>query len=351
MKSLPASAAPTTCPRALRGPRAALRTLVALALVALLAPAPPVLAQAAPGEGDTLAHALLWRLDVPGAPAPSYVFGTIHLIDADEFVLSDSLMVALNRAERVVFEIDPQEMTNPMMAMGLMQRAMMPGDTSLRDLLSAEDYAAVDAHFSAMGLPMMFLDRVKPMFLSMLAGIDPSEMGGGLGGLFGADDGDAGDDDGPGIKSYELELDGIARAAGKQVGGLETTDFQLSLFDSIPLGAQAAMLLDAVNAEPSADGEDELTKITRVYTSGDVDGMYAMSVGGGEDGTGGAAGVAGFERMLIVNRNRNWIDPMRAQAGAGATLFAVGAGHLGGPEGVIRLLRATGATLTPLSQR
>ena len=167
----------------------ALHSALALAFCALSASAldaqvepaaePTVLTPLEPVAGiapdDTLDRALLWRIDAPGATTPSYLFGTIHLIDAEDFVISDSLMTALNRAERVVFEIDPAEMQNPMVAMSLMQQAMMSGGQTLRDLLDEEQYARVDAHFSAMGLPMMLLDRVKPMFLSMLAGLDPSD--------------------------------------------------------------------------------------------------------------------------------------------------------------------------------
>ena len=330
------------------------RSVATLAFCALSAALPAALrAQTAPATpdsaavptapapalapGDTLGRALLWRVDVPGAPAPSYLFGTIHLIHAADFLLSDSLVAALNRSERVVFEIDPAEMQNPMVAMSLMQRAMMSDGQTLRDLLDDEQYGRVEAHFSAMGLPMMFLERVKPMFLAMLAGLDPSDMGGMMGGLGGDAEGGA-----SGIKSYEFELDAIAREADKEVGGLETADFQIGLFDSIPYPAQAEMLVAAIDAPAGAD--DELTRLTKVYVTGDVDGMYAMTVA--EEG-----GLGGFERMLIVNRNRNWIAPMLEQSAAAPTLFAVGAGHLGGPEGVVRLLRAEGATVTGVSVR
>ena len=287
---------------------------------------------------DTLDRALLWRIDATDPATPSsYLFGTIHLIPAADFVLSDSLMSVLNRSERVTFEIDPAEMTDPAMAFKLIPKAMMRGDTTLRDVLTAEEFDRAEAHFSELGLPMMFLQRVKPMFLSMLVGMDDMDLSGMLGG----DPSTA--DEQSDIKSYELELDGIARQADKEIGGLETTDFQLSLFDSIPYRAQGDMLMAAIDAPE--DGESsQLDEITSVYTTGDIDGMYLMSVG--EEG-----GVGGFEKTLIVNRNLNWIAPMETQIAAGATLFAVGAGHLGGPQGIIRLLREAGYILTPLSIR
>ena len=283
---------------------------------------------------DSLDKALLWQIDAPGAAAPSYLFGTIHLIDAKDFLISDSLMTAINRSEALIFEIDPAEMTNPAMALGLITKAFMRGDTSLRDLLTKEEYARVDAHFSKLGLPMMFLDKVKPMFLSMIAGTDGMDLSGMMGGT---------DEETSSIKSYELELDAIARQSEKEVGGLETTEFQMSLFDSIPYKTQAQMLVSAIDT-PTNSEENELEELTKIYVTGDIDGMYSMSVG--DEGS-----LGGFEKMLIVNRNRNWIAPIKKQVMIKPTLFAVGAGHLGGPEGVVRLLRAEGLTLTPLSVR
>lgn len=302
--------------------------------------AAPVLAQATADPTDTLARALLWRIDGDSLAAPSYLFGTIHLIGAEDFEISDSLMAALNRAENVTFEIDPGEMTDMGTQLQLMMQAFMKGDTTLRDLLTAEEYARVDAHFSDMGLPMMFLNRVKPMFLSMIASTDMSDLQGMLG--QGQDDDDAeAEAGGGGMKSYELELNAIATQADKEIRGLETAAYQMGLFDQIPYPDQAQMLMQAID---SPEGSDQLGELAAIYASGDIEGMYRMSVG--EDG-----GLSGHEETLLTRRNRNWVAPMREQALAGPTLFAVGAGHLGGPEGVVRLLRAAGFTLTPLSVR
>jgi uncharacterized protein YbaP (TraB family) len=41
---------------------------------------------------------------------------------------------------------------------------------------------------------------------------------------------------------------------------------------------------------------------------------------------------------------------MSSQMHIESTFFAVGAGHLGGPEGVVALLKAQGYTLTPIQK-
>ena len=51
------------------------------------------------------------------------------------------------------------------------------------------------------------------------------------------------------------------------------------------------------------------------------------------------------EDILIYNRNRNWVEVMPAIMAEQPTLFAVGAGHLCGEQGVLKLLEQAGYTI------
>ena len=61
---------------------------------------------------------------------------------------------------------------------------------------------------------------------------------------------------------------------------------------------------------------------------------------------GDTEGVAEFEDLLLVGRNKNWIPIMEKMMISKTTFFAVGAGHLGGKNGVIALLRKQGYKVT-----
>jgi uncharacterized protein YbaP (TraB family) len=52
--------------------------------------------------------------------------------------------------------------------------------------------------------------------------------------------------------------------------------------------------------------------------------------------------MGAFENLLLGNRNQNWIPKMDILMQNQSTFFAVGAGHLGGNQGVIALLRKKG---------
>ncbi|MNT81732.1 TraB family protein [compost metagenome] len=51
---------------------------------------------------------------------------------------------------------------------------------------------------------------------------------------------------------------------------------------------------------------------------------------------------------FLTKRNNNWINKMPAKMTESSHLFAVGAGHLVGNEGLLKLLTAKGYKLTPI---
>ena len=60
--------------------------------------------------------------------------------------------------------------------------------------------------------------------------------------------------------------------------------------------------------------------------------------------------IAGSEEVLLYNRNRRWIPVMESAMQSGKIFFAVGAGHLGGPKGIINLLREKGYTVKGIKE-
>lgn len=280
---------------------------------------------------------LLWEISGKTLEEPSYLFGTIHMIPEEHYLLSPNAQHAFDESAQIVFEIDTEAMTNPAAMMGLMGKMYMNNDTSLADLVSQEDYTLVSNHFEEIGLPMVFLSKIKPMFLTVLAGDEMKNMGleGGL---------TAG---GEGIKSYELELTTRAKEQKKTILGLETAEFQMSLFDSIPYTAQAKMLVDAVKTEKDTTANEDdasFEKMIELYTNEDIQGMQSL-MGSSEDG------IGAYEDILLLKRNRNWIPVMETIMAENTAFFAVGAGHLGGEEGVIELLRKAGYTLKAIPQK
>lgn len=267
-------------------------------------------------------NSLLWEIEGEGLDKTSYLFGTIHMIGKEDFVLTAPTQKAFDDSERVAFEIDLEEMMDVSAMMPLMMKAFMANDTTLSDLLTEEQYTKVDKHFQKLGIPLMFLERLKPMFLSMMASEDLTT---------GQATGD--------IVSYEMKLMERANSQSKEIDGLETAEFQMSMFDSIPYKVQAHMLMDAL--EGTGDGNSaDFDLMVDLYKKQDIAAMQQLMEG---DGT-----LGQYEDLLLVQRNKNWIPIMADMMTKNSVFFAVGAGHLGGQMGVVNLLRQAGYTVKPI---
>ena len=285
-----------------------------------------------PAQAPTTAeNSLLWEITRPEWQDTSYLYGTIHIIPAESYNFSQVAQTAFDRSDRVAFEIDPRDMSDPMAILPMMGKLMMPGDTSLSDLLTPAQYDSVQQFFDDKGAPMlsMLVDRMKPMFSSMFTQIDLEDLQGGMMG-----GGGSGKDDNSSLKSYELELTEAAQAAKKPILGLETMEFQISLFDQIPLQRQAEMFMQSIR-QTGGEGDDMMTEMVRLYTTQDIVGMVNMM-------DTPESGVQGMEDLLLNSRNAAWIPRMTKYMKTGPVFFAVGAGHLAGEQGVIALLRGAG---------
>jgi uncharacterized protein len=261
--------------------------------------------------------ALLWKITGNGLKKPSYLLGTIHLIPKDQLKFSEGTYDALASADRVTFEIDMKEMTNIMAQFSLMTKAFMAGGKTLRNLLPPEDYTFVKEKLDAQGMPSAMLERMKPLFLSTLFGSDEKSA--------------LGEEEK--MTSVEMELYRQVKRRKLESAGLETAAYQMGIFDSIPYETQAKMLVETLrSAEGSGGNFDQMIEM---YRQKDIQAMEAMM----HDSE---SGMKEFQDILLHKRNRNWIPVMGRMMREKPTLFAVGAGHLGGTLGVIALLRKEG---------
>jgi uncharacterized protein len=257
---------------------------------------------------------LLWKISGNGLSKPSFLYGTIHMIEKSELNFSDAILESLDKSSRITFEIDMKEMTSLSTQISLMTKAFMRDGKSLRDLLNEEDYTLVRDRMEEKGMGMGMFERLKPMFLSMMLSNE--------------------EESGPSGKMTSVEMELYRLAKKRKIGsaGLETAAYQMSVFDSIPYADQARMLVDGLRNEAGSQGFHQLMEL---YRNQDINAMQSIVVEEGES-------MQAYEELLLNKRNRNWIPVMARMMKETPTFFAVGAGHLGGPVGVIALLRKEG---------
>lgn len=264
-------------------------------------------------------NTLLWEISGNGLKRPSYLFGTMHILCAEDAQLSENLKGIIKNSDQIYFELDMDDMQE---MMGALQYLRMSDGQKISELLTPEEYKKVEAYFkdNKFPMPMSMMNRFKPYFVSSLIGEQmlTCEQKNGM----------------------EMQIMQESKKYKKDIKGLETTKFQASIFDSIPYAKQAK---DLVNYIDSIDNYKKvMLEMVDVYRQQDLvrmDSLMHKSDPGMEE----------YMDILLFDRNRRWVQDMPKLMSGQSLLFAVGAGHLPGDQGVINLLREKGYLVKPLS--
>jgi uncharacterized protein len=262
-------------------------------------------------------NSLLWEVSGNGLKENTYLFGTFHLMCKGDILISDQLKKAIGNAGNVYMELD---MDDPAMLMGGLMMMNMKGGKKLKDLYTKEEYDKLTAFFKdSLHTSLSFLQSTKPYFL--VAMLYPKMMPCKT------------------VSGVEEELLKIARLEKKQINGLETMEFQASVFDSIPYEEQAKELLKSIDSmSVYAKYFDTMVQVYKNQQLTEMQNLFNKSEFGMEE----------HQDVLLDNRNRNWVKQLKTIMLKQPVFVAVGAGHLVGENGLIELLKKEGYKLRPL---
>lgn len=260
---------------------------------------------------------LLWEISGNGLSEPSYLFGTIHLICPDKFFLPKNTQEKLKNTQQVFLEID---MDDPQMMMKTQKLMMSSDGKKLKDIMNESDYKAFSEYFKKnVGMDVAMFGTAKPMLYMSLGLMKATGC--------------------PMPKSYEEYFVKEAKTEKKEVLGLETIEDQIAILDKAPIEQQVAWLMEMV--KETDNGQATYTQMIDLYTKQDVEALTKMI-------SEKMIGMKGVEGELLDKRNQNWIPVIEQNIKQKSTFFAVGAGHLGGEKGVLKLLQQKGYTLKSL---
>ena len=288
-----------------------LRSCIALSLsVALLASL-----DAAPARN------FLWKA-TSRSGGVLYLVGSVHLLSQDSYPLNPALETAFKESDLLVEEADLGEMGMNAQMMFL-SRGMLPSNTPLDKVLSAATYALLTKHVADAGIPIEPLKLLKPWMVAQMievmrwqkAGFDP-ELG------------------------LDKHFYDLAQSSGKKVQGLETLEFQVSLFDGMTMPEQDHLLAETLKEIDTEQAN--MLKLMEAWKAGDAPTVERIVLAALRQ-------EPQLYQRLLVDRNKAWIPKLEALfARKGHTFVVVGAAHLVGPDGLLHMLRAKGYTLEQL---
>jgi uncharacterized protein YbaP (TraB family) len=260
---------------------------------------------------------LLWEIKGPQQTESSYIFGTMHLMDEAHFYFPKKLEKLVSTVDAVCLEIGDVQHTLINPALLMLKEGSFLAKLSETQMDSLCSWAKIQLLMEKDQFIANF-SKAKPFLIFQL--ILQNELPNSL-------------------QSQEIKMEEmLATKKKKTTIGLETIESQLALFDSLPVNSQINLIMTEL-----ADVSNVLTnfKLTQEnYLMQDVDKIHEELMKDITDPY--------FNFKFIDERNANWIEKIKKLTANQSILFAVGAGHLGGEKGVLKLLEKEGFTITPI---
>jgi uncharacterized protein YbaP (TraB family) len=261
--------------------------------------------------------ALLWKITGKNAVQASYLFGTFHYLCPDDGKIPAKVKQVLDGCS-VLYEENhagPAKTASSELSSGQLT-GMLPKGLTLKSYMSVATYNQISQIFEEKThAPLVLFSGWLPSITEQA--LYPA--------LFHC----------AAIVRLDDEIEGLAASKSMPVLGLERGDSTDKVFgQQIPFQIQADGLVKKLLHWEET--EKQLAKELAQYKDQDIEVLIA------------AAEQGDYSQVLLDNRNHNWISVMEKAVANGPVLFAVGAAHLGGTNGLISLLRQKGYTLTPV---
>ena len=258
---------------------------------------------------------LLYKISGNGLKEDSYLFGTIHTMPKEDFEMPNKVTNALKSCATIALEIQIDMSLSEKIE--LAQMTVIPNGETLKNFMTDSAYVHLKKYcmdsLSWKESKFEQYSHLKPFFFSSM--VLQEKIGK--------------------QKSFEMEFDKLAKKYKKPLIGLETVMYQMETIDRISIQDQLRFMDDFSNMS-------EFDVMFQLYEQEDINGLYQMIAAETDM-------LPEFNHWFLDVRNANWIPVIENQISKEATFIAVGAGHLGGTNGVLQLLKNAGYTITGIN--
>lgn len=269
---------------------------------------------------DGVDEGLLWRVEAEGTEAPSYVFGTAHTNDSQVLELPEPVDEAFRSAEHYRFELD----FNAIDMASAQQYMVYSSGRRLSDVLPKKLWQrALDAATS-LGIPERGVERLKPWALATTLAAPVQDM----------------------TQTLDHQLYTRAKERSGSVEGLETLEEQLTIFGDMDESLQVELLRTTLDQHEAGRIEALQEELTEAYLARDLAAM--MELAEEHPGLPGDDDADALMERLLDERNHTMVERMADALDAGGAFVAVGALHLPGENGLVRLLEERGYQVSPV---
>jgi len=270
---------------------------------------------------DSLAQSSVWLATKNGNTV--YLGGTIHMLRADDYPLPPEFETAYAEADSLYFEIDIDQMNDPVAQLGMLQRLMYTDGRTLQTVLNNEAYSTLTDYVAKFGMPMLMLQNMKPgMLMSTLELLEFQTRG------FTPD-------------GVDMHFHQRAKADGKTIEAFETVDEQIGFIENMGEGEESEYVLLSLRDLEKID--DDIESMVSIWRNGEADDLVELFVEDMEET------IPGVYQTLLLDRNNKWMPTIEAMFNDSDTEFIlVGVAHLVGEDGLVQHLRNRGYQVNQL---
>ena len=264
----------------------------------------------------------LWELESSGNRV--LLMGSVHFLRPSDYPLRKGMDEAYRLADTVTMEIDMSAVNQTATQVSITALSIDPKGRSLRDLVGNGNYEKATALAQQLKIPLMMFEQFEPWFAALSItqlrmvqlGFDPAW-------------------------GIETMLTRKALAENKTLAGLETIEQQLGFLDRLDPDEQSTFLMQSL--EDAATVQNDIDAIVDAWTEGNTEELEQFLLDELQD-------VPNLYDAILVQRNKNWVTPIRALLDEpGTHLVVVGAMHLIGDDSVLAMLEDAGVSSRQLS--
>jgi len=259
-----------------------------------------------------------------------YLLGTVHVGDPADYPPGQPfrapILAALNASPTLALELSPDDLLvsqDDVSKYGVCKYPCLP------KLLPEPLWHKLEARLRGNPEALDEIRRMRPWLASLLVETYDS-LSAGLQTEYGT----------------EAQLQNVfLRLKGRRIVGLETLAEQMRAFTSLSLAQQREMLAQDLAQSPAQNVAD-VKELLHLWRVGDADAIAAWDAARTERLSRNLRVAESIDNRIVSERNRRFVTRMVQIAAPNKPLFvAIGALHLGGPKGVLALLRQRGFTV------
>jgi uncharacterized protein YbaP (TraB family) len=250
-----------------------------------------------------------------------YVLGTLHVGRADFYPLRPAIESALGKSHRLYLEINQEgPAVNENMA-----AAMLCDRPCLKESLGESEWNTLAERVGRQEAALRELERMRPWAAAVvLTMADFAALG---------------------LSAQQSVENHVSEQADQNIEtvGLEKAEEQIRLFTEMPPAEQKEMLVEWLNMTVK-ERLDMSRELVELWMNGDADTLHAWYKKVEKQYSSSPEVAEAFDQKFLIARNQVFVGRLLSQIGntPGPFFLAVGALHLGGPDGVLALLKKQG---------